>query len=89
MTLLVTAWLLGLTAAGIPSAIHPIRKKRSPIYLERLGVNIQGSDFRPNNVAAVIVTASLPPHLPVLVRGLTLMYPPLGTQKTLQVVRSL
>jgi len=28
--------------------------------LERLGVNIQGSDFRPNNVAAVLVTASLP-----------------------------
>jgi len=29
--------------------------------LERLGVNVTGEQFRPNNVAAVLVTASLPP----------------------------
>ena len=29
--------------------------------LERLGVNVTGEQFRPKNVAAVLVTASLPP----------------------------
>lgn len=29
--------------------------------LERLGVNVTGEQFRPKNVAAVLVTATLPP----------------------------
>ena len=36
-------------------------KKGLTDFLERLGVNVQGADIKTKNIAAVTVTASLPP----------------------------
>jgi flagellar P-ring protein precursor FlgI len=53
--------VIGLDGTGDTIRNSPYTEEALSNLLERLGVNIQGSDFRPNNVAAVIVTASLPP----------------------------
>ncbi len=53
--------VIGLDGSGDTIRNSPYTEEALSNLLERLGVNIQGSDFRPNNVAAVIVTASLPP----------------------------
>ena len=53
--------VIGLDGSGDTIRKSPYTEEALSNLLERLGVNIQGSDFRPNNVAAVIVTASLPP----------------------------
>jgi flagellar P-ring protein precursor FlgI len=53
--------VIGLDGTGDTLRNSPYTEEALSNLLERLGVNIQGSDFRPNNVAAVIVTASLPP----------------------------
>ena len=52
--------VIGLDGSGDTIRNSPYTEEALSNLLERLGVNIQGSDFRPNNVAAVIVTASLP-----------------------------
>ncbi len=53
--------VIGLDGSGDTIRKSPYTEEALSNLLERLGVNIQGSDFRPNNVAAVLVTASLPP----------------------------
>ncbi len=53
--------VIGLDGTGDTIRNSPYTEEALSNLLERLGVNIQGSDFRPNNVAAVIINASLPP----------------------------
>jgi len=53
--------VIGLDGTGDTIRNSPYTEEALSNILERLGVNIQGSDFRPNNVAAVLVTASLRP----------------------------
>lgn len=50
---------LGGTGDGLRNA--PFTEEILANVLERLGVNVTGEEFRPKNVAAVLVTASLPP----------------------------
>jgi len=50
---------LGGTGDGMRNA--PFTEELLGNLLERLGVNVTGEQFRPRNVAAVIVTAELPP----------------------------
>lgn len=50
---------LGGTGDGVRNS--PYTEEALSSLLERLGVNVQGEDFRPRNVAAVIVTGTLPP----------------------------
>ncbi len=52
--------VIGLDGSGDTIRNSPYTEEALSNLLERLGVNIQGSDFRPNNVAAVVVTAALP-----------------------------
>lgn len=52
--------VIGLDGTGDTIRNSPYTEEALSNLLERLGVNIQGSDFRPNNVAAVLITASLP-----------------------------
>ena len=52
--------VIGLDGSGDSIRNSPYTEEALSNLLERLGVNIQGSDFRPNNVAAVIITATLP-----------------------------
>jgi flagellar P-ring protein precursor FlgI len=52
--------VIGLNGSGDTIRNSPYTEEALSNLLERLGVNIQGSDFRPNNVAAVLVTSSLP-----------------------------
>jgi flagellar P-ring protein precursor FlgI len=53
--------VIGLDGSGDTIRNSPYTEEALSNLLERLGVNIQGSDFRPNNIAAVIITANLPP----------------------------
>lgn len=53
--------VIGLNGSGDTIRNSPYTEEALSNLLERLGVNIQGSEFRPDNVAAVMVTASLPP----------------------------
>lgn len=53
--------VIGLNGSGDTIRNSPYTEEALSNLLERLGVNIQGSDFRPDNVAAVMVTAALPP----------------------------
>ena len=53
--------VIGLDGSGDTIRNSPYTEEALSNLLERLGVNIQGSDFRPNNIAAVIITATLPP----------------------------
>lgn len=52
--------VIGLDGTGDTIRNSPYTEEALSNVLERLGVNIQGSDFRPNNVAAVLVTSALP-----------------------------
>lgn len=52
--------VIGLDGTGDSIRNSPYTEEALSNLLERLGVNIQGSNFKPNNVAAVIVTSSLP-----------------------------
>lgn len=52
--------VIGLDGSGDTIRNSPYTEEALSNLLERLGVNIQGSNFRPNNVAAVIITANLP-----------------------------
>ena len=53
--------VVGLNGTGDGLRNSPFTEDIMSNILERLGVNVTGEQFRPNNVAAVLVTASLPP----------------------------
>jgi len=53
--------VVGLNGTGDSVRNSPFTEDTLSQMLERLGVNVQGEQIRPNNVAAVLITASLPP----------------------------
>lgn len=53
--------VVGLSGTGDGLRNAPFTEEIMVNVLERLGVNVTGEQFRPKNVAAVLVTASLPP----------------------------
>lgn len=53
--------VVGLNGTGDGLRNSPFTEEIMTNILERLGVNVTGEQFRPRNVAAVLVTASLPP----------------------------
>lgn len=53
--------VVGLNATGDGIRNSPFTEEIMSNVLERLGVNVTGEQFRPKNVAAVLVTATLPP----------------------------
>ncbi len=53
--------VVGLNGTGDGLRNAPFTEEIMSNILERLGVNVTGEKFRPKNVAAVFVTASLPP----------------------------
>lgn len=52
--------VVGLNGTGDGLRNAPFTEEIMSNILERLGVNVSGEQFRPKNVAAVLVTASLP-----------------------------
>ncbi|WP_127113181.1 flagellar basal body P-ring protein FlgI [Shimia sediminis] len=53
--------IVGLNGTGDGLRNAPFTEEIMSNILERLGVNVSGEQFRPKNVAAVLVTAELPP----------------------------
>ncbi len=53
--------VVGLNGSGDGLRSSPFTEEIMANILERLGVNVTGEQFRPKNVAAVLVTATLPP----------------------------
>lgn len=53
--------VVGLNGTGDGLRNAPFTEEIMTNILERLGVNVTGEQFRPRNVAAVIVTSELPP----------------------------
>ncbi|MHC9235508.1 flagellar basal body P-ring protein FlgI [Pseudooceanicola sp. 502str34] len=53
--------VVGLDGTGDGLRNAPFTEEIMTNILERLGVNVTGEQFRPKNVAAVLVTAELPP----------------------------
>jgi flagellar P-ring protein precursor FlgI len=53
--------VVGLNGTGDGLRNAPFTEEIMSNILERLGVNVTGEQFRPKNVAAVIVTSTLPP----------------------------
>ncbi|MCV2881822.1 flagellar basal body P-ring protein FlgI [Actibacterium sp. XHP0104] len=53
--------VVGLNGTGDGIRNAPFTEEIMSNLLERLGVNVTGEQFRPKNVAAVFVTATLPP----------------------------
>ncbi|WP_102106683.1 flagellar basal body P-ring protein FlgI [Oceaniglobus roseus] len=53
--------VVGLNGTGDGMRNAPFTEEMMANILERLGVNVTGEQFRPKNVAAVLVTATLPP----------------------------
>lgn len=53
--------VIGLNGTGDGIRNAPFTEDILASILERLGVNVTGEQFRPRNVAAVLVTATLPP----------------------------
>ncbi|QQA42722.1 flagellar basal body P-ring protein FlgI [Pelagovum pacificum] len=53
--------VVGLNGTGDGLRNSPFTEEIMSNILERLGVNVTGEQFRPTNVAAVLVTAELPP----------------------------
>ncbi len=53
--------VVGLNGTGDGLRNSPFTEEIMANVLERLGVNVDGEQFRPRNVAAVLVTAQLPP----------------------------
>lgn len=53
--------VVGLNGSGDGIRNAPFTEEIMSNILERLGVNVTGEQFRPKNVAAVFVTAELPP----------------------------
>ncbi|MEM7639737.1 MAG: flagellar basal body P-ring protein FlgI [Pseudomonadota bacterium] len=52
--------VVGLNGTGDSVRNAPFTEDSLTNILERLGMNVQGEEIRPNNVAAVLVTATLP-----------------------------
>ncbi|MBU4568361.1 MAG: flagellar basal body P-ring protein FlgI, partial [Alphaproteobacteria bacterium] len=52
--------VVGLNGTGDSVRNSPFTEDSLTHMLERLGVNVQGEEIKPKNVAAVLVTASLP-----------------------------
>ncbi|WP_084420374.1 flagellar basal body P-ring protein FlgI [Henriciella litoralis] len=52
--------VVGLNGTGDTVRNSPFTEDSLTYMLERLGVNVQGEDIKPDNVAAVLVTATLP-----------------------------
>ncbi len=53
--------VVGLNGSGDTLRNSPYTEEALASLLERLGVNVQDEQFRPDNVAAVVVTGILPP----------------------------
>ncbi|WP_370335926.1 flagellar basal body P-ring protein FlgI [Parvularcula marina] len=53
--------VVGLNGSGDTLRNSPYTEEALSSLLQRLGVNVSDENFRPNNIAAVLVTASLPP----------------------------
>lgn len=53
--------VVGLNGTGDGIRNSPFTEEALSNLLERLGINVTGEQFRPKNVAAVLVTAVLPP----------------------------
>ncbi len=53
--------VVGLDGTGDGLRNSPYTEEALSSLLERLGINVQGEEFRPKNVAAVLATATLPP----------------------------
>lgn len=53
--------VVGLNGTGDGIRNAPFTEEMLANLLERLGVNVTGEQFRPKNIAAVFVTAALPP----------------------------
>ena len=53
--------VVGLNGTGDGLRNSPFTEEAMVNLLERLGINVSGEQFRPKNVAAVLVTAKLPP----------------------------
>ncbi|MBC7178746.1 MAG: flagellar basal body P-ring protein FlgI, partial [Roseovarius sp.] len=53
--------VVGLNGTGDGLRNAPFTEEIMSNILERLGINVSGEQFRPKNVAAVFVTAELPP----------------------------
>lgn len=53
--------VVGLNGTGDGIRNSPFTEEMMSSILERLGINVSGEQFRPKNVAAVLVTAALPP----------------------------
>lgn len=53
--------VVGLNGTGDGIRNAPFTEEIMTNILERLGVNVSGEQFRPKNIAAVFVTAALPP----------------------------
>ncbi|MBL4768478.1 MAG: flagellar basal body P-ring protein FlgI [Rhodobacteraceae bacterium] len=53
--------VVGLNGTGDGLRNSPFTEEIMSNILERLGINVSGEKFRPKNVAAVFVTATLPP----------------------------
>ncbi len=53
--------VVGLDGTGDGIRNAPFTEEIMSNLLERLGVNVAGEEYRPKNVAAVFVTANLPP----------------------------
>jgi flagellar P-ring protein precursor FlgI len=53
--------VVGLNGTGDGIRNAPFTEEIMSNLLERLGVNVAGEEYRPKNVAAVLVTATLPP----------------------------
>ncbi|WP_284390638.1 flagellar basal body P-ring protein FlgI [Algimonas ampicilliniresistens] len=53
--------VIGLNGTGDTIRNSPYTEEALTNILERLGVNVQDSNFRPDNIAAVLITATLPP----------------------------
>ncbi|MEM9233526.1 MAG: flagellar basal body P-ring protein FlgI [Pseudomonadota bacterium] len=53
--------VVGLNGTGDTLRNSPYTEEALSSLLQRLGVNVQDENFRPDNIAAVLVTASLPP----------------------------
>lgn len=52
--------VIGLNGTGDSIRNSPYTEEALSNLLERLGVNINGTNFKPNNIAAVLVTGNLP-----------------------------
>ena len=53
--------VVGLNGTGDGLRNIPYTEEALSSLLERLGINVQGEEFRPKNVAAVLITGTLPP----------------------------